>query len=302
MVTAIYRVIKLGVINFFRNGWLSAATIGVMILSLLVFQGLILFGTITKTALTSIQDKIDISAYFKTTTPEDEILQVKNSLESLAEVRRVEYISRDRALELFQERHKDEETINTAIQELDENPLAASLNVKANKPQQYASIAEYLSNDSLSGIIDKVTYKKNEVVIQRLTAMITTVERGGLILTAFLSIIAGLVVFNTIRLAIYSNREEIGIMRLVGASDRFIRGPYLIEGLLYGIIAAIVGIAFSFPLIYFASPYINVLIPEMNLYEYFTSNFFSLLGYLILFGVGLGVISSTISIRKHLKV
>jgi len=249
-----------------------------------------------------VQDKIDISAYFKTTASEDEILQVKNSLESLSEVKRVDYVSRDQALQIFQERHKDDQTIASAISQLDENPLAASINVKANKPQQYANIASYLENESLKSLVDKVSYRKNEIVIQRLTAMIDTVERGGLALTAFLSIIAGLVVFNTIRLAIYSNREEIGIMRLVGASDRFIRGPYVVEGVMYGVIAAVIGIAISFPIIYFASPYIEVLIPEMNLKGYFSNHFFSLLGYQILFGVGLGIVSSMISIRRHLKV
>lgn len=301
MVTTLYRVFKLGIISFWRNGWLSAATIAVMILALLVFEGLILFGVITRTALAVIQDKIDISVYFKTTAPEDEILRVKKSLESLVEVKGVEYISREKALDIFRAAHRDDQTISEALNELEENPLSASLNIKAHDPKQYAIIASYLNNDSLSGLVDKVTFYQNQVVIERLTAMIDTAERGGFFLIIFLSLVAGLVVFNTVRLAIYTNREEINIMRLVGASNKFIRGPYLVEGVLYGLVAAVASVVISLPGVYFASPYVAVLIPEMNLYEYFSSNIVSFLGYQILFGVILAVASSAFSIRKYLK-
>lgn len=301
MVTTLYRIIKRGLLNFWRNGWLSAATIAVMILALLVFEGLMIFRVLTDAALTAIQEKIDISVYFKTTAPEDEILQIKTSLESLVEVRKVEYISRDEALKIFSERHQDDTTISEAIKELDNNPLAASLNVKAYDPKQYAIIASYLNNESLAALVDKVTYFQNQVIIDRLSAMIDTAKRGGFFLTLFLSIVAGLVVFNTVRLAIYTNREEINIMRLVGASNKFIRGPYVAEGVLYGLIAAAISLIISYPLVYAASPYVAVLIPEMDLYGYFSANLLSLFGYLSLFGMLLAVISSAISIRKYLR-
>jgi cell division transport system permease protein len=272
-----------------------------MILALLVFEGLIIFGVITKTALAVIQDKIDISVYFKTTAPEDEILRVKKSLESLVEVKKVEYISREKALDIFRATHINDNTISEALNELEENPLSASLNVKAHDPKQYATIASYLNNNSFSGLVDKVTYYQNQVVIERLTAMIDTAERGGFFLTIFLSLVAGLVVFNTVRLAIYTNREEINIMRLVGASNKFIRGPYIVEGILYGLISAAASVVISIPLVYTASPYVAILIPEMNLYEYFYSNIFSLFGYLIVFGIVLAVASSAVSIRKYLR-
>lgn len=301
MITTLYRIIKRGLTSFWRNGWLSAATIAVMILALLVFEGLMIFRVLTDAALTAIQEKIDISVYFKTTAPEDDILRVKTSLESLVEVRKVDYISRDEALKIFSERHKDDITISEAIKELGYNPLAASLNIKAHDPKQYAIIASYLNNESLAPLVDKVTYFQNQVVIDRLSAMIDTAERGGLFLTFFLSIVAGLVIFNTIRLAIYTNREEINIMRLVGASNKFIRGPYVVEGVLYGLIAALISLIVSYPLVYAASPYVAVLIPEMNLYGYFLANLLSLFGYLSLFGILLAVLSSAISIRKYLK-
>lgn len=302
MLTALVRIIKYGLQGFWRNGWLSTATIFIMILALIVFEGLIIFNILTKTALQSIQDKIDISVYFKLETSEDEILKIKKSLSSLVEVKSVEYISRDKAMEIFQERHQDDPLISQALEELNSNPLMASLNIKAHDPQKYATIADYFNNESLKNLISKVTYADNAAIINRLARIIDTSEKGGFILTLFMAFTAVLVTFNTIRLAIYSNREEIGIMRLVGASNAFVRGPYMVEGIIYGLIAGFLSIAVMLPIIYLTSPYLNIFIPEINLWKYFTFNLLMFLGYQILFGVALGVFSSFIAVRKYLKI
>ncbi len=236
MFTALSRIIKYGLLGFWRNGWLSTATLSVILIALMVFEGLIVFNILTKTALTVLQDKIDISIYFKTNTLEDEILKIKKSLESLTEVKNVEYISQDKALEIFKAKHASEQAITQSLEELQDNPLLASLNIKAYDPRQYSLIATYLDNASFKDQFEKVTYAQNSVVIERLTRIIDTAEKGVLILIVFLTAISILVTFNTIRLAIYSNREEIGIMRLVGGSNSFIRGPYVVEGIIYGLI------------------------------------------------------------------
>lgn len=302
MLTTLFRIIKYGFLSFRRNGWLSIATLSIIILALLVFEGMIIFNVLTKTALNSLQDKIDIGIYFKTNTPEDEILQTKKSLETLAEVKNIEYISRDKALETFKERHKDNPTIAQSLEELQDNPLLASLNIKAHNPKEYVVIADYLDKANFKGWFEKVTYAQNAVVIERLSKIIDTAEKGGLIMIIFITLIAVLITFNTIRLAIYSNREEIGIMRLVGASNSFIRGPHVVEGIIYGIIAGIISFVIAGPIIYFASPYIKIFIPEINLWSYFNSRLFTLLGYQLLFGIGLGIISSSIAINKYLKI
>ncbi|HDH31733.1 MAG TPA: ABC transporter permease [Candidatus Wolfebacteria bacterium] len=302
MFTALSRIIKYGIQGFWRNGWLSTTTILIMVLALIVFEGLIIFNVLTKTALQTVQDKIDISVYFKIETPEDDILKTKKSLESLTEVKEVEYISRDKALTIFQERHQEDKLISQALEELEGNPLEASLNIKAYDPKEYESIAGYLDNESLKSLISKVTYAQNAVVINRLAKIIDTSEKGGLILTFLLAFIAIVVSFNTIRLAIYSNREEIGIMRLVGASNSFVRGPYVVEGIIYGLIAGCLSILIIAPAIYFIASHIEVFVSEINLWNYFTSNFVVFLGYQILFGISLGIISSTIAIRRYLRI
>lgn len=281
---------------------MSTATISIIVITLMVFQGLILFQVITKTALASLQDKIDISVYFKSDTPEDKILGVKKSLEGLAEVKSVEYISKDRALTVFKEQHKNDQAISQSLQELQDNPLLASINIKANDPKKYSVIATYLDNASFKDSFQKVTYAQNAVVIERLNKIIDTAEKGGLTLIIFLGLVAILVTFNTIRLAIYSSREEIGIMRLVGASNAFTRGPYIVEGVIYGFIAGVISMSLNAPIVYFVSPYINILIPEMNVGPYFVSHLAGLLSYQLIFGIVLGVISSAIAVRKYLKI
>jgi len=281
---------------------LSMATLSIIILALLVFEGLIIFKVLTESALDSIQNKIDISVYFKMDAPEDEILKIKKSLESLAEVKSIEYVSRDEALELFKERHADDPTITQSLEELKDNPLLASLNIKAYDPKEYVTIADYLDKTDSKTFFEKVTYAQNAVVIERLSKIIDTAEKGGVILILVLALVAVLVTFNTIRLAIYSGREQIEIMRLVGASNSFTRGPYIVEGVIYGLLGAVLSMILAAPIIYFVSPYIKIFIAEMDLWVYFNSHLLLILTYQLLFGIGVGVISSIIAVRKYLRI
>jgi len=300
MVT-LSRIIKYGVQAFLRNGWLSVSTISIMILAALVFEGLIIFNVVGKSAIQSIQDKIDISVYFKSNVAEDSILSIKRSLENLSEVKQVDYISREQALDNFKSRHENEDAITQALNELDSNPLLASLNIKAKDPHEYGTIADYLQNQNLKDQIEKVTYAQNQVVIERLIALIDTLKNTGITLTVFLSFLAIMVTFNTIRLAIFSNSDQIGIMRLVGASNKFIQGPYVVEGVLYGVISAIISFVILIPIVGFLSPYINNFIPEMNLSSYFNNSVWQLLLYQLAFCVGVGILSSSIAIRRYLR-
>jgi len=302
MFTALFRVIKYGLQSFKRNSWLSVTTIIVMTLALLVFIGLVLFSVLTNKTIDLLKEKIDISVYFKVETPEDNILKIKRSLESLGEVKGVEYTSREQALELFKERHKEDQTISEAIDVLENNPLSASLNIKANDPNEYPVIAAYLNNENLKTDVEQVSYNQNQVVIDRLAKIVDTVQKTGIALMLILSAVAVLVALNAIMLAIHSTRDEIGIMRLVGASNMFIRGPYVVQGVLYGVIAAILSVGIIAPMIYFSAPYLKMVMPEINLWTYFLSNLLPMLGYQIGFGIVLGTISSIIAVRKYLNL
>lgn len=302
MFVTLSRILKYGWQGFLRNGWLSVSTISIMILAAFVFEGLILFNIAGTNAVQAIQEKIDISVYFKSNTSEDSILSMKRSLEGLAEVKNVEYISRDKALEDFKARHQGEETITQTLEELEVNPLLASLNIKAKDPRQYDAIANYLNNPDLKDLVEKVTYAQNQVVIDRLVSLVETMKKTGVILTIFLAFLAVIVTFNTIRLAIFSASDQIGIMRLVGASNSFIRGPYVVEAVIYGIIAAIISFGALVPVINYISPHIYKFVPEVNLSAYLEARFFMLALYQLLFCIGLGILSGIIAIRRYLHI
>jgi len=300
MLTVISRVFQFGWKNFTRNGLLTTTTVAIVTLSLLVFLGLILFNVLMSSTVATLEDKIDITVSFKTITPEDEVLNIKRSLETLNEVKEVKYTSQAEALEIFKERHAGDEAIIQALRELGDNPLEASLNVKANKTDQYAQIAAYFENPVLGRYISNVSYAENQVVIDRLNSIISNINRGGFLATLVLILIAGLVVFNTIRLAIYASRDEIGIMRAVGASNSFVRGPFVVQGIVSGIVSAIFSIFIALPSVYSVSPYISQAIPEVSLFHYFLTNIHLLFIYLLLAGVIVSGLSSFVAVRRYL--
>lgn len=301
MFTIISRIIHFGFKNFKRNGWLSTATVAIMVLALVVFLGVILFGVTTNRAASSIQDKIDVSVFFNTNTSEDQVLNIQQSLEALPQVASVNYTSRDQALANFTAAHTSDQTVSQALSALDSNPLEASLEIKAKDPSQYGQIADYLNAPNIAQFVDTQSYTNNENIINRLAKIVQYVEVGGLGITLILALIAGLVVFNTIQLAIYSNREEIGIMRVVGASNALVRGPFVIDGMLCGGIAAILTLILVAPALYFLSPYLEIFIPGLGLFHYFYSHLAWLFLYELGFGVVIGGLSSFIAVKKYLR-
>ena len=296
-----WRIIKYGFQNFMRNKWLSVSTISIMTLTLIVFMGLILFNTIADRAVETVKNKVDISVYFKSNVAEDDILNIKRILKNFDEVDSVEYVSRDEALVAFKERHSEDEIITQTLEELDKNPLLASLNIKAKDLSQYEVIASYLESDSLSDMVEDVTYAQNELVIRRLETLTNSLNIIVFILTLFLAFLAVMVTFNTISLAIFSNKEQIGIMRVVGAENKFIRGPYIIEGIIYGFIAAVISFIVFIPVVNAISPGLTRFISTFSISEYFSSHFILLFLYQLLIGVILGILSSVIAIRKYLR-
>lgn len=301
----IKRVLKAGFINFWRNGWISLATILIMIITLFTIGSLVFGRAILGTMLGQIQDKVDITIYFKTNVSEDDIFALKNSVSKLAEVKNVEYVSAEEALEQFKERHKDNALIMQSLEEIGKNPLGAMLNIKAREPSQYEAVAKFLENESNSQagtIIDKINYFQNKKIIERLSKILDSAKNLGVIISIILVIISVLITFNTIRLAIYISREEIGVMRLVGASSRFVSGPFIIEGVMYGVISAIITTILFYPLSLWLGPVTEGFLGGINLFDYYISNFGQLFLILLLVGVILGSLSSFIAVRRYLRV
>ncbi len=295
------RVMRTGFINFWRNGWVSLATILVMVTTLFVIGSLIFSRVLLNSTLAQVEDKVDITVYFKTDANEGDILALKDSLSKLGEVKSINYISAEKALNDFKERHSNNALITQSLDELGNNPLGANLNIKAQSPTQYESISRYLEASAVSSI-DKINYRQNKVVIDRLASILSAGRLTGVGVSVVLSIIAVLVAFNTIRLAIYTSKDEISVMRLVGASSRYIRGPFVIGGIMYGVVAAIATMAIFYPLTLWLGPLAEKFFSGPDLFAYYVSNFFQIFALLIVVGVALGSLSSFIAVRRHLQV
>jgi len=302
MKKLVKRIFWAGWTNFKRNRYISVGTTGVMVLVLLLFSGLMAVNFLFSRVATNLQEKVDVSAYFKSDISENDILSIKSELESLDSVKKVEYISADQALKEFKERHAGDAIIQDSLAELDFNPLQASLNIKVNDPSQFASIVQFLEENKFRSVIDKINFYENEKVINRLQNISSSIQNWGFIITMILAIIAVLVTFNTIRLTIYNQRQEIEIMKLVGGSNWHIKAPYLVEGGLYGAFAAAVTTVIFYPALFFVSPKVESLMPGVSLMSYFTANIFQFLFLVFFVGVLLGVASSLVAIRRFLKV
>jgi cell division transport system permease protein len=280
-----------------------------MVVTLFVIGSLIFFSAILDTVLTYTKDKVDVNVYFVTSASEESILALKRAVEALPEVELVEYSTREQELDAFRKRHENDQLTLQALDELGENPLGAALAIKTKEPSQYEGVAEFLTEQGTvqsdgSSIVDKVNYYQNKEVIDQLTRIIAAAETTGMIVTIVFIFASVLITFNTIRLAIYVSREEIGIMRLVGASNFYARGPFVIEGMMYGAFAAVIVLVLFWIITFWLGSKTEVFFGEMNIniFSYYVSNFAKIFFVIVLSGVGLGAVSSWLAVRKYLKV
>lgn len=306
-MTALKRIIKAGFISFWRNGSVSLSAVFVMIVALFMIASTLLITAFLGTALKDLQDKIDINIYVDAKASEESILNLKKQIEALPEVKAVAYISREQALSDFRTRHENDHRIIQALDEIGDNPLPAALTVKAKEPSQYEGIASFLSSKSELGaeselsIVNKVNFNDNKIAIERLTKIISGVKKLGSIITAVMIGISILITFNTIRLAIFIARDEIGVMRLVGGSNEYIRGPFVVEGVLYGLVASFLTLILFYPITYWLKNTTQSFYGGVDLLHYFVANFVQIFFIIILSGVALGALSSYLAVRKYLR-
>ena len=303
----IKRIIKAGFVNFWRNGSVSLSAVFVMVIALFMIGSTLLLTAFLGTALKDLTDKIDINIYVSATAPESSILDLQAKIEALPEVKAVTYISREQALETFRVRHENDHRIIQALDEVGSNPLTAVLTVKAKEPAQYEGIAKFLENksslapDSLS-IVSKVNYNDNKVAIERLSRIIDGVKKLGGIVTVVLVGISILITFNTIRLAIFIARDEISVMRLVGGSNEYIRGPFVVEGMIYGLVSGMLTIILFYPITYWLKTTTQGFYGGIDLLHYFVANFVQIFFIIILSVIVLGAVSSYLAVRKYLAM
>jgi len=303
----INRVLVSGWKNFARGGAVSAATVLIMTVTLAIIGSLIFLSALLTFTLDAVKDKVDVSVYFVTTAAEESILAVKDRLEKLPQVKSVSYISAEDALIAFKERHANDQLTLQALNELGGNPLDASLSVKAKDPSQYESIVSFLeASPALSAggasIVDRINYAQNKEVIDRLALAIRATREIGFAIVIIFAIASILIAFATVRLAIYTAKDEIGVMRLVGASNAYIQGPFIVTGVITGVVAALLVLLLLWPAALYAGAKTVGWFGGFNLASYYAGHFALIFVIIMGSGIALGAVASVFAIRRYLKV
>jgi cell division transport system permease protein len=297
------RLIKTGFTNFFRNIWLSLAATSIMTITLFIISTILVLYSLTTLAIENFQDKVGITAYFNNQTSEREILNIKAEIELLPNVEKVDYIPNTVAKEIFMELHKNDPLLIETLNEFkdSENPFPNTLAIRAVNLQDYPAISDNLQSDRYAPFFERI--RDNKKVINNLFSIIQGIRSIGIVLTIVFVVVTIMVMFNTIRLTIYNRRQEVEIMRLVGATNWFIRMPFIIEGVMYGIIATMITSSVMFSLLYFMSDKISNILSLEGIGGSLTrALMLEIITVNLVLGVGLGVIASSIAMRRYLKI
>ncbi|EKD58929.1 MAG: cell division protein FtsX [uncultured bacterium] len=296
------RTFREGLDNFYRNGWLSFATVSVLAISLYVISVTMILGVTANIVLQNIQDKINVSVYFNSDIEESRILEIKDGLVSFQEIKSIDYVSKEKALSQFKKLGEKNPSITQALDEIGENPLLSALVIRANDPNEYEIIVKAIKGSSFADSIGRIDFEENQAAIQKLTGIMKIVEQVGLTLGIVFVFIGILITFNAIRLTMYAHKQEFEIMRLVGASNIYIRMPFVFEGIFYGVVSAFVVMIALYITSKFLAPITQGSISGGDIVSFYFSNFFTIFGLLLLSGICLGTISGVIAIRRYLKV
>ncbi len=301
------RLVGAGAKNFMRGGAVSVASTLIMTVTLGIIASLIFLSGLLGFTLDLIKDKVDMSVYFVTTASDSDIQALTDKVNELPEVASTTYTSRDEAIANFRTRHANDQLTLQALDELGGNPLDASLEIRAKDPSEYGSIVNFLqetpalSSDGTS-IIDRINYEQNKDTIDRLSGAITATREIGLAVVLLFALASVLIAFATIRLAIYTAKEEIAVMRLVGASNMYIRGPFLVAGVITGVLAAVLVLVLLYPVTWYAGNVSAEWLGGFSMLSYYGAHFLFISLVIIGSGAALGIAASLLAIRRYLNV
>lgn len=298
------RIIKFAWQNFWRNLGLSLITILVLVTTLISVDVVFLVRGITNTAVNLVQERIDMSLIFKPDAPDDKIQEIKSILEKNSFVTNLIYKDKKAVLEEFKAKHQNDEGIIAALGELGENPLGAVLVIHAQNTKDYEEIMKEVDVPEYNVLIESKTFDDHGPVIQKISSLTEKTEQIGIILGIILTIVAFLIIFNVIRLSIIMHGEEIGIMKLVGATNSFVRWPFLLEMIFISLVAWLINLGLVLSSTYFVDPYLAKFFEGsgFSLRNYFVGNFGWFFGAELIGLIVLSFVSAGLAMRKYLKV
>lgn len=303
MFLSIFRALKFSFQDISRNIWLSIVTITILFLAMFSINTLILTRAISASAVDAIKEKIDLSLYLKSDASESEILALQQKISALERVKEVKYISKQEALDFFREKNKDNPEILQALLELGRNPLSPSLIISPQDTNQVPELIEELKalDDK---IIESRDFADNKLILEKIDNITKKINDIAILVIVIFIITSLLVIYNSIKVAVYTHKREIEIMRLVGASNLFIYAPFLLSSFIYTIIALILIIIVSFPLLGLLQPYLELFFVDysIDIVKYFVSNFSLIFGLQFLAISFINILASYLAVKKYAKV
>ncbi len=300
---SLFHIIKFSFQDIARNVWLTLVTVTILVIALFSINTLLIVRVISDDAVSAVREKINISLYLKADASENEIMALKNKIAASDKVKSVNYISKQNALESFREKYKNNQAVLAALKELGRNPLSPSLTIV---PEDFSQ-AENLINELRmidSPIIESRDFSDNSVILDKINNITKRVNEVGLFLISIFILTSLLVVYNAIRVAIYTHRQEIEVMRLVGASNFFIYMPYMVSAFVYALFSVLIVISVFYPFLTLLQPYLEVFFTgyNINLLTYFVDNFALVFGIQFLIVMLINVLASLFAVRRYARV
>jgi cell division transport system permease protein len=303
MLLPLSRILKFSFQDITRNIWLSLVTVSILVLAIFSINLLLAVKVISQSAITAVKEKVDISLYIKPAAEDSKIAALRGQVSALDNVGSVRYITKQQALESFREKNQNNQEVLDALKELDYNPLSPSLVITPTDPDKTPDLIESLKRLN-SDIIESRDFSDNSLILSKIDGVTGKINEIGLIIISIFVFTSLLVVYNSIRIAIYTHRREIEIMRLVGASNMYIYLPFIISSLIYTLLSGVIVIILLFPFLGILQPYLQSFFggSGINIIDYFLNN------GLIIFGGELGAVAlinacaSWLAIRKYARV
>ncbi len=300
---SLYRIIKFSFQDIARNVWLTIVTLTILLLALFSINMLITVRLISASAVEAVKSKIDISLFIKSEALETDIIALKDQLAASERVKVVNFISKQAALDDFRERYQNNQAVLSALKELGRNPLLPSLTII---PKDFDNsgllIAELRALNS--PIIESRDFSDNTVILSKINNVTKRVNEVGLFIISIFILTSLLVVYNAIRVAIYTHRQEIEIMRLVGASNFFIYMPYIVSAFVYALLSTLLMISIFYPFLTLLQPYLEAFFTgyNVNILSYFVDNFLLIFGSQFLAVLLITVAASLFAVRKYARI
>jgi len=303
MLVNIYRVIKSGFLNLIRNGWLGIAAVGMMVITLMIISFFVMLSLLISHGSEIVKRKADMSIFFNQDVKTEQVTQFINELREDKNIIKIDYKSSKEAEEDYREMYKHRPNLIAALDNAGKNALPSSIQIAFANPEKQGDVIPIVEKYKEKNIVERLSYEgQKKEMVDKILGIANITKRAGWASVIIFGFISLLIIFNTVRLAIFSRREEIEIMKLVGATSWFIRGPFIFEGAIYGIIGTIISIAIMYPLLSIFAPNISQFFGIANIFDYLRLNLWMITGVMFVFGTLIGVISSIFAISKHLKL